>query len=256
MKAPLSLASVALLGLLLAASQDAPKPAQPAGTPAADGVQDAAARDLLAAMAKTYAECTSYRDSGTVIDTWVGRDQTSTVAFKTTFVRGGSFRFEHVSPEHDGVGKPYIVWTDGKVVRTWWPLKPPHVREESSLEMGIAGATGISMGAALMIPRLLFPDAIRAWALTDVIDPKVEGEEAIDDKPCVKIAGADGRGGQRTIWLDKQSHLVRKLFVSHPFPDRGYTGETTTTYQPELNPAIDPAELEFNPPQDEAEAPK
>jgi hypothetical protein len=71
-------------------------------------------------------------------------------------VRPERFRFEYDDPTPE---KPYIVWANAGVIRTWWYVKPGEERQPS-LSDAIAGATGVSGGSAHTIPTLLLPDRI------------------------------------------------------------------------------------------------
>jgi len=256
---------LAALGLSLAceAAQEPPSPAPavPAEAGDAPSAAENAAREIIATMAKAYAECSSYRDSGTVTTKFIvtskaardamGAERTDHLAFKTVFVRNGSFRFEYADLEGWAANKPLIVSSDGKAVRTWWHVEPG-VETASSLSMAIAGATGVSRGSAHTVPRLLLPE-IRGWSLTETVEPRCAGEDFIDGRTCLKIVAKHPAGDPRTIWIDKESHLIRQLSQSHDHGDKGFRTEQTTSYAPEVNVTIDPVELEFNPPDDAAE---
>jgi len=236
-----------------------PAPSQPPAVP--DEPSAAAAREILSAMAKAYADCTSYRDTGTVSTKFsslgtvsadsFGGERSNRLEFKTAFVRGGSFRFEYSDLDGHAAHKPYIIASDGKTVRSWWHVKPG-VETAASLGMAIAGATGVSSGSAHHIPRLLLPE-IDGWPLTAVVDPRLDGEETLDGHVCLKLVARHSNGDPWTLWIDKDTHLVRQLFRSHEFADKGFRTEQTTIYKPEVDVTIDPSELAFNPP--EAEEP-
>src|SRR5437660_3207129 len=110
---------------------------------------------ILAALAEVYAECGSYRDCGQVVTRFVHLDdnppRTVMQPFSTAFVRPHRFRFEY----RDEYGR-YIVWANGEAVQTWWDVSPG-VEQQESLEMALAGATGVSGGSAHTIPALLMP---------------------------------------------------------------------------------------------------
>ena len=261
MNAQLLFAGAGVLCLVLAAAQDAPKTAPPATAPPASSIAEtdpaeAAAREALAAMAKAYAECSSYHDTGTVTTKYTqGGSESSRRVFKTAFVRGATFRFEYSDVDEGEVGKPYIVWADAHSTRSWWHVKPG-VKTELSLSMALAGATGVSGGSAHTIPRLLLPDAIGGWVITQVVNPRCEGEELVAGRACLKIVTKHPFGSPLTLWIDKETHLVRQLFEQQDLKDKGLAWEETTTYAPEANVNIEPAELEFNPPTDQPAAPK
>jgi hypothetical protein len=192
---------------------------------------------------------------GIVTTKFIGRDMTTRKNFKTAFTREGPFRFEYSDLDGYATGKPYIVWTDGKSVRSWTHLNPGE-EKHFLLSMALAGATGVSGGSAHTVPRLLLPMVVGGWALTEVWDPCCEGEETIDGRICLKVVTKYPSGSPLTIWLDKETHLVRRIFEAHDFKEKGFSTEQTTDYAPEVHVSINPAELAFNPPAEEAAAPK
>jgi len=202
------------------------------------------ARQILEEMAITYATCTSYRDSGVVTNDFgphTAGDRfprhVDVKPFHTGFVRPDQFRFEYDDPTPE---KPYIVWAKGDDVRAWWYIKPGE-EKLSSLEDGIAGATGVSGGSAHTVPTLLLPDRIGGRKLTSMTDLTRLPDEALDKTPCFKL---EGKFANRltTLWLEKATYLIRRIYQ-----DTGLT-KNTTVYRPEVNKEISVKELGFDPP--------
>jgi len=191
------------------------------------------AQQILDKMATAYATCKSYRDSG-VVTNFFDPQHIDIKPFRTAFVRPDQFRFEYDegTPE-----KPYIVWTKGDEVRTWWYIKPG-VERQPSLELGIAGATGVSGGSAHTIPNLLLSDRIGGRSIASLTDLTRLPDEAIDDTPCFRLQGkfADR---PTTLWLEKETCLIRRIVE-----DTTLT-KTTTVYRPEIDKEITAKELEF-----------
>src|SRR5262249_45207002 len=73
------------------------------------------AQDVLDRMAKAYAGCKSYRDTGVVKTVFVEATGNRTVEkpFRTAFVRPDRFRFEYTE-KRGGREDRYIVWRKGK----------------------------------------------------------------------------------------------------------------------------------------------
>jgi outer membrane lipoprotein-sorting protein len=202
------------------------------------------AQQILDKVAATYATCKSYRDSGVVTNDFGPHSagdnfprHVDVKPFRTAFVRPDQFRFEH----DDGTPeKPYIVWAKGSEVRTWWYIKPG-VEKPSSLDEGIAGATGVSSGSAHTIPMLLLPDRLTGAKLSAMTDLTRLPDETLDGTPCFKLEGKYGFGNQpRTVWFEKATFLLRRI--------AGQSGlnKSTTDYRPEVNNEIPPKELELN----------
>jgi len=191
---------------------------------------------ILERMATTYATCKSYRDSGVVTNDF-NPQHIEVKPFRTAFVRPDQFRFEYddATPE-----KPFIVWAKAGEVRTWWYIKQG-VKRQRSLEEGIAGATGVSGGAAHTIPTLLLPAQIGGRKLTSMTDLNRLPDEGLDNTPCFKLQGkfADR---PTTLWLEKATYLIRQIV------EETELAKTTTVYRPEVDKDIPAKELEINAP--------
>jgi outer membrane lipoprotein-sorting protein len=201
----------------------------------AESTDSLTAQQILDKMASTYATCKSYRDSGAVTN-FFSPQHIDVRPFRTAFVRPNEFRFEYDDPDPE---KPYIVWAKGDEVRTWWYVKPG-VQNPSSLELGIAGATGVSGGSAHTIPNLLLPDQIGGRSIASLTDLTRLPDDAVDDTPCFKLQGkfADQ---PTTLWLEKETYLIRRIAE-----DTKLT-RTTTVYRPEVDKEIPAEELAFKP---------
>jgi hypothetical protein len=211
-----------------------------------ESTDELTAQQILDKMATTYATCKSYRDSGVVTNDFGPHSRAENYPrhidvkpFRTAFERPDRFRFEYDDPTPE---KPYIVWAKVGEVRTWWYIKRG-VEKLSSLDLGVAGATGVSSGSAHTIPSLLLPDQITGAKLSAMIDLARLPDESLDGTPCFKVQGKYGFGNQpRTVWLEKATFLVRRI--------AGGTGlaKNTTDYRPEVNKDIPAKELELNAP--------
>ncbi len=229
---------------------------------------------VLAALAEMYASCVTYRDRGKVTTTWFRKgepNRTTAKPFETAFIRPDRFRFEFRDRfvEEDPWHR-YLVWANGKDVRTWWELEPAaEVRE--SLSLALAGATGISGGAAHTIPNLMMPEEIGGRTLTDLVEVTSLPDADIGDVSCYRIQGRpraipDDDEFRRvreeffrttgvqlpppvsqyepiTIWIDRGALLVRRIEDYHV----GTASEQITDYEPESGTMIPEEELRFAP---------
>jgi len=248
----LAFAMAALGAAAAAAPQTAPERAESG---------PATAVQILRAMEKVYAGCRSYRDSGEVrtgIVTDGGRAG-SDRPFATAFVRPGRFRFSFTDPGLGERSSSYIVWADGTDIRAWWDAKPG-VRRPGSLQAALAPAAGISGGSSVRIPGLLLPAELGDG-------PLLVAPERIDDGDdhgvaCFRIRGESRktpytlstgaraltvRSESVTLWIDRATHLLRKVQETRTFDT--YTSEGTTTYTPEIDVDIPPAQLAFGAPE-------
>jgi outer membrane lipoprotein-sorting protein len=219
--------------VVLSGSADEPKP------------ETLKAQDVLDHMAKAYAACNSYHDSGIVKTVFVQANGNRTVEkpFTTAFVRPDRFRFEY-KEEAGGQERRYIVWRKGKEVQTWWDVKPG-VEKPESLNLALAGATGVSALSAHTVPALLLPKEVEGRRLMDMTEAKRVEDAKLDKVDCFCIEGkfADS---PTTLWIDQKTFLVRRIDAQQKFD--GFRTETTTIYDPAIDEEIPDKRLEFDPP--------
>ena len=203
------------------------------------------AKETLTQAAQVYASAESYLDEGLVLTTFIDSDgeRVTQRPFNTAFVRPDRFRYEYRDRGEES--RKYIVGRDGERVRTWWHVGD-RLREMDDLSLALAGATGVSGGSAHTIPRLLMPDTIRGFVLTDLLDVELLGEEEVDGAACYKIQGRHPRADWQTLWIEKDRMLVRRIDQQTQFDT--FRPQKTTTYQPQINIEIRPDDLAFDPP--------
>jgi outer membrane lipoprotein-sorting protein len=202
------------------------------------------AQDVLDRMAKAYAGCKSYRDSGVVRTVFIQGAGNRTVEkpFTTAFVRPDRFRFEYQETQ-GGQARRYIVWRKGTEAQTWWDIKPG-VEKARSLDLALGGATGVSGGSAHTAPALLLPNEVSGWRLTKLRDPKRIEDARLDKADCFRIQGRDFGDSPTTVWIDKKTFLVRRIDSQKKFDK--FRAEETTTYDPVVNEEVPDRALEFN----------
>jgi hypothetical protein len=202
--------------------------------PAAADRPQTAAR-AIQQMAATYANCRTYRDQGAVKTSSSSSHRDDEKPFWTEFIRPDYFRFEY----HDRLAPFFakwnrnIVWLDRGEVWDWFAFHKGKEREKS-LDLALAGATGVSGGSAHRVPRLLMPKDVTGRSLADLLDPKVDGVENIGGHPCDRITGRYAPGVEVTVWIDLDSHLIRQ--VLEVFESHGV--QWLTTYAPEIDVPI------------------
>lgn len=86
------------------------------------------------------------------------------------------------------------------------------IREDESLSMAIAGATGISMGAASTVSNMLLPKIIAADSFTELTDLRVR-EEDFESSRCHCIQGRNHMGQAVTIHLGTEDLFLRSVSV-------------------------------------------
>ncbi len=177
-----------------------------------------AAPSVLAKMAETYAGLRSYQDSGSVRYGILGTEQE--VTFKTAFVRPNGFRFEWISHHPFAplkfVKTRSVVRFDGAKAYTWnkFYLKEATERQDESLSLAVAGATGVSAGSAHRIATLLIPDLWKDGAfgssMSKLGDAKVVGTEVLDGVDCYRVSGSH-RNERMDLWIGRSDYLLRKV---------------------------------------------
>lgn len=204
------------------------------------------AEQILDRMAKAYATCKSYHDSGVVKTIFIktGGNLTVEKPFTTAFVRPDRFRFEYKEQKGGGQEYRYIVWRKDKEVKTWWDVRPG-IEKEESLGLALAGATGVSGSSAHTIPALLLPEEVGGRRLTDITKAQRIKDAKLDKAECYCIEG-ELANDSTTLWIDKTTFLVRRIDKQTTFDD--FRTETTTTYEPAMDSHVNEKQLEFDPP--------
>jgi len=161
---------------------------------------------IVRKMTTAYATAKSYEDVGLVQDIPSGGSTPEPVnSFKTYFVRPGKFRFEweDVFP----AGERNILWSEGKGVFAYWSWAG--LEKQESLEMAIAGATGVSRGAAHTVPTLLMKE-IGGFRLNELQRLALVREERFEDTDCYVVRGFHPFGFPIDIWIAKSDFLIRR----------------------------------------------
>ena len=175
------------------------------------------AQDISSIISKTesnYSTLKVYLDSGKVISSFynLASPHKSAILFKTAYKPTGEFNFEFYQL---GTVRLNIVNRDGnnKVMKYFGSAAV----EVQSFALAMAGATGISSGAAIMIPNLLMPGEIKTRhknIFRSISDAKLEASEVIDGRSCYKIMGKEDpedKEGYVRIWISKADYLIRKI---------------------------------------------
>jgi outer membrane lipoprotein-sorting protein len=158
-----------------------------------------------------YAALTSYSDEGKSVVTLNGL--TITRAFTIRLSRPNLYRIAWQDSYSDPAAAPLkramVVWSSGSgdFLDMGYGKE---AEKHKNLEDALAGATGISGGAAGEIPAAFFntewanPFCCLARGL------KQQADEKVGDADCYVFAG-ESNGNTRTIWISKQDFLVRQI---------------------------------------------
>ena len=208
--------------------------------------------EIIDRMAETYANCKTYRDTGTVTTVLKSKRETEprVTNFTTAMTRPDpqassagflankiQFRFSFVK-NIEGDLIPGVIWRNGTDIKTWWEFAP-EVESPDSLSLALAGLTGVSDGSAHTIPKLLLPTEVRGRMLTELKNAKRGDDKVFDNHNCFSI-DAKYAGSPISIWIDQKTFLVRRIDQTTEFG--GYKFGSLTTYNPVIDEHV-PAEL-------------
>jgi outer membrane lipoprotein-sorting protein len=231
--------------------------------PASRGSDSLTAGQIVELATQVYAQCDSYRDSGVAATTYTSeeREWTAEKPFTTVFVRPSRIRFEYQDMSAGDPPPSYIIWADGNDVRTWSDVEPG-VNRPATVSRAIAAAAGVSQGTSHRIPSMLFPDPSASKSALELNYARRFEDGNVDEFECFRIRGQSirtpktlGSGdtgivlreNSSTIWIDKQSYLVRRVDESNVYDS--FSTDTVTTYSPEINVEIPSELLEFGAPE-------
>jgi hypothetical protein len=147
------------------------------------------AQAILDQMHANYAQMTSYQDSGVVITTWTAEPPSEKIFFTTAFRRPDRFMFEWMSDDSQDqrrILSRSALWSGRLGTFTHFISREPPERA-NSLCLAIAGATGISGGAAHTIPAMLMPE-VTGFMLSELEDLSLT-QEVFESTACYRILG-------------------------------------------------------------------
>jgi hypothetical protein len=163
------------------------------------------AMDILLGVMKKYSAAAAYRDRGRVLLA-SGPEavaQGTVGEFRTAFVRSKGFRFEY--REVPATRQSFGLRVDrGKVVEVRGFGGP-----RESVNLAIAGMTGITFGAAHCVIAMLLPDEIEGSSLSKSPSAKLVGRSSINGRSCF-IVSPEGWGSAH-VFIDDDSFTLRRV---------------------------------------------
>jgi hypothetical protein len=176
------------------------------------------AQEVLHRMIALYGSLISYSDTGNVKTKIMSSGVVHRKWFSTLYQKPSSFRFTffspHPYPQLAHIVTQHVVGSDGaegyRIIKRAEDAQP--LRSTTSVNLAIAGATGISSGSAHTIGRLLLPQ-VAGLSILDLLDPRFNDETDIDGKVCHSIVARFPKGGEQEVWIEKDSLLLRKVIV-------------------------------------------
>jgi hypothetical protein len=232
---------------------------------------------ILSQMSDTYAACTSYRDQGVVITTFHAAHgkRTDRLPFSTRFVRDQGFLFEFRKRRGEDDWDQLAVWTENGRSNNWWSIAPDRPQRDT-LELALAGATGVSGGSAHRVPHLLMPE-LRGTRQSPPRPSRIIAVPEAEAQNCIVIERPQSFGNVEQIWIDQSTFAIRRVIeprhslgppppdvmeqlkAAHPehaahlakhFGENRQLAEVeeVTEYEPAFDVQIPPADLIFIPP--------
>jgi hypothetical protein len=195
-------ALLALPAVCLAADQNDPTPS---------------ATQVLRNVVATYQSLTSYRDRGVSITTSANGTEVPErrLEFETLFTRPGKLRFAWDEETSHWPGNThYVIWSDGTSAWSSFAHTDNTPERQESLALAVCSATGISAGAAHVIPKLLMTE-IYGLRIDDLENYSVTGEESIDGVECVQLTAYYRSGARSTVWVGRDDNLIRRIITDH-----------------------------------------
>lgn len=174
--------------------------------------QAPAPQEIVKKMAEKYAALASYQDSGVVesaSDKPLPRRGTVN-SFKTYFTRPNKLRFEWIDYQSPFSDQRNLIWSDGLKAVSVHAYEPGKIETKEDIASAVAGATGVSRGAAFTIPNLLISE-IGGFSLTELTKLSVKKQEVFEDENCYLIEGYHPNGEAWQLWISTKDFLLRKL---------------------------------------------
>ena len=180
--------------------------------------------EIVAHMARTYAFCSTYQDTGSLRM----NDSTQNLRFRTAFVRPDRFYFEFARKPKNR----FVLWKSGIRVFSW--TKSQHSVVVTDLDMGINGSAGASLGTSTTVPGMLFPEEMNGWVGLEPSSPdaRLTGTKIIDGIACYEIVPS-GKS-VTAFYVDTRLFLLRKSIEAYPATH----DEAVTFYEPLVNVPI------------------
>ena len=215
------------------------------------GEDEPEARAALEAMFEAYAQCATYRDRGTVSIYEDPEGRRPSVSPDGQFVTAydsetATLRFEYIEDEEYTRA---ILHRDSEGSRG----KMSEEIEHEPLEHLLVSSYGICHGVpGTVIPLLLAGEYAEPEGLSDrrgitggMVRVRDGGAAEVRGVPCFGIKGIDEEGRQFTLWIAKETNLIRQIReVSWSL---GPDDLTVYTFDAEFDVELGRKEMEFQP---------
>lgn len=220
-----------------------------------------AQQDIIAKSRAMYGALKSYADTGTVLYEFgpAANPSAERHAFRTFYRAPRQYLFDFLEEKKAG-GDRHVVWSDDAAFHAWYSVTGITTTFPKGQGAGAFATASVgSAGSILKIAPLLFAQAGLQGTLTEFQQTADEGSEAVNGRRCHKVSGVaksvykqsghETNVRRTTVWIDAESMLVRKVFEDTPAGGpAGFVMRYTTTFEPQMNPALDDLSFRFVPP--------
>jgi len=208
-------------------------------------------------MRSVYGALNSYSDRGKIL-----KEYTVDVKDEHTFTTYFNRAPRHFLLDFRKAGDDrFVIWGDPDAFHTWWKTTAQQSDYPNPNNIDAINLNDVTTsGAANKIPTLLYSKAPLVGPFTHFSDPSLDGMEDVGGQKCYRIVGHTndvyGATGKEvnfrklTLWIDSKTYLLRQVREETKAPP-GSIDRTTTTYEPQANPAIPDGNFKFTPPESE-----
>ena len=134
-----------------------------------------------------------------------------------------------------------MIHLNGNNLQSYWDIQKD--LKHDSLDNAVASAAGVSNGSAITVPGMLMPNEITWRRAIRVNQPKRIDDDIVDSTDCYRVQDLILGAIPTTLWIDKKTFMLRKIYREQTFDD--FRTEETTTYKPILNGEVENDLLEF-----------
>ncbi|GAB2845910.1 hypothetical protein GCM10027277_12640 [Pseudoduganella ginsengisoli] len=177
-------------------------------------------QQIVTQMHEAYASLRSYSDTGVVLTHMPENETPDETVFRSVFVRPDLFRFEwtthHPYPPLRHIKNNSVIWSNANGAFFWSDRsgRGEKLEQRPSLDLAVAGATGVSHGSAHTIASLLLPQMMGRTLDADI---QWSGEAVLENfegAACYHLTGQHARKGRYEMWIAKDDMLVRKIAIA------------------------------------------
>ena len=178
---------------------------------------------ILEKVKTAYKSMDTYKAQGTItsnIDT-DGTQMNTETSFSIILKKPNLYLISWTQEIMPGMSLSGAVWSDG--TQPYLYMGGMNVYSKmSSDELALAGATGISDGAAFTIPSLFLSVFKEQPApVSRLKDPQIEMTEKVEGEDCYVISGSSSISKKEAFWVSKTSYLIKKYYRSLEPPEGG-----------------------------------